>query len=262
MHPIRAPSTATLRALRSLAFPSSSCPTSTTSNCLRQNLLHLPVRCAFSSSHQRTFTTSAPTKDQPYTSPRSTRNRYAPKSHDRGPESAEDTQTDFSKMDIFNTSNVAAPATSIDACTSDGFHLNNNLKVTNYDGVLLVGGEAFAWSPHKHQSGSDDPGHETRTGTGKQLLDARGTINFPKESLGLLEVLSPKPDLLLLGTGSRLWMLGKQTREYLNTELGIRVDVMDTANASSAYNLLAQERGVDGGSSVGAALLPLGWKGR
>jgi hypothetical protein len=57
-------------------------------------------------------------------------------------------------------------------------------------------------------------------------------------------------------------MLSKATREYLGAQLGMRVDVMDTANASSAYNLLAQERGVEGGGGVGAALLPLGWPGR
>ena len=94
------------------------------------------------------------------------------------------------------------------------------------------------------------------------LVDARGVFELPEESLGVLRTMNPKPDLLLLGTGAKLWMLGKKTRGYLNGVLGCRVDVMDTANASSAYNLLAQERGVEGGSSVGAILLPLGWKGR
>ena len=57
-------------------------------------------------------------------------------------------------------------------------------------------------------------------------------------------------------------MVGKETKRYLMAELGVRVDVMDTANASAAYNLLALERGVEGGGGVGALLLPLGWKGR
>ena len=91
-----------------------------------------------------------------------------------------------------------------------------------------------------------------------ELLNKTGIINLPRHAWGLLDVLYPKPDLLILGTGAKLWMLSKETREALSA-LGIRVDVMDTGNAAAAYNLLATERGVDG---VGAALLPVGWKGR
>lgn len=78
-----------------------------------------------------------------------------------------------------------------------------------------------------------------------------------RQAWGLLELLWPKPDLLIVGTGGRTWPLSKETREHING-LGIRIDVMDTGNASAAYNLLATERGTD---SVAAAMLPLGWKG-
>lgn len=74
---------------------------------------------------------------------------------------------------------------------------------------------------------------------------------------GLLELSWPKPDLLVLGTGAKVWPLSKETREFING-LGIRIDVMDTGNASAAYNLLATERGTD---SVAAAMLPMGWQG-
>jgi NADH dehydrogenase [ubiquinone] 1 alpha subcomplex assembly factor 3 len=173
-------------------------------------------------------------------------------------------------MDIFNTSSTPTPATSIDACTSDGFHLNNGIKTTGRKGVLLVGGECFVWDPWaavvasgssvstSASTSSSQPVAETQS----ELLDARGTLSFPPSAFALLDLLHPKPDLLLLGTGSKLWMLSKSTREYLSSMLGVRVDVMDTGNASAAYNLLAQERGVDGGGGVGAALLPLGWGGR
>jgi len=40
------------------------------------------------------------------------------------------------------------------------------------------------------------------------------------------------------------------------------VDVMDAGNASAAYNVLSQERGVEGGGGVGAVLLTVGWRGR
>ena len=45
-----------------------------------------------------------------------------PKTRDRGPKSDEDTKTDFSALDVLR--NTVAPATSIDACTGDGFALS------------------------------------------------------------------------------------------------------------------------------------------
>jgi hypothetical protein len=115
--------------------------------------------------------------------------------------------------------------------------------------VLLLGGEAFTWRPWMTGKPTDRIG---------ELLNKSGIINLPPNTWGLLSILYPKPDLLILGTGGKLWMLSKETREAL-TGLGIRVDVMDTGNAAAAYNLLATERGLD---EVGAALLPVGWKGR
>ena len=41
------------------------------------------------------------------------------------------------------------------------------------------------------------------------------------------------------------------------SELGMRVEVLDTRNAAAQFNLLATERGV---SDVAAALIPIGWK--
>jgi len=171
----------------------------------------------------------------------------APISRDRGPASKEDTQTDFGKMDILGQ--MATPATSVDACTSDGFHLNNGIKTSGGSGVLLLDGEAFQWRPWAN---SQNP--NARIG---DLLSNVGIMSIPETGFGMLTMLYPKPDLLLIGTGSRLWMLSKEARTYLGS-LGIRVDVMDTANAAAAYNLLATERGVD---TVGAAFLPVGWRG-
>lgn len=154
-------------------------------------------------------------------------------------------------MDVLG--NIPAPATSVDACTSDGFHLDNGIKTDGGGGILLVGGEAFTWSPWRSLS---------PTATLGNMLDTRrGILDIPRQSLGLLELLHPKPDLLIVGTGGRLWMLSKQTREYVAEVLGCRLDVMDTANAAAAYNLLAKERGVEGGAGVGGLFLPVGWVG-
>jgi NADH dehydrogenase [ubiquinone] 1 alpha subcomplex assembly factor 3 len=164
-------------------------------------------------------------------------------SHDRGPASTEDTQTDFSALDVLR--NTKIPTTNIDACTTKGFHLNNGMKTADGSGILLLGGEAFRWRPWGPEKTVDS------------LLSRTGVLNVEKEMFGLLDVLYPKPDLLIIGTGDKLWMLSPQTRGYLES-IGIRVEMQDTANAASTYNLLATERGVDG---VGAAMLPIGFKG-
>lgn len=171
-----------------------------------------------------------------------------PRSHDRGPKSDEDTQTDFGAMDILG--NMSTPATSIDACINDGFHLNNGIKTSGGSGIILVGGEAFSWRPWE----------VTSTRTPAAMLSKVGTLDIGGSggAWGMLELLWPKPDLLIFGTGGKIWPLSKATREHING-LGMRIDVMDTGNASAAYNLLATERGTD---SVAAVMLPLGWRGR
>lgn len=170
-------------------------------------------------------------------------------------------------MDVLG--HIPAPATSIDACTSDGFHLDNGVKTEGGRGIMLLGGEAFNWAPwtalskdssnNQNTLNTQSDGAETRI---SDLLDPqRGLLNIPISSLSLLELVHPKPDLLIIGTGARLWMLSSEVRKYLSEKLGCRIDTMDTGNAASAYNLLAKERGVEGGAGVGALLLPVGWRG-
>lgn len=159
-------------------------------------------------------------------------------------------------MDVLG--HIPTPATSVDACTSDGFHLDNGVKTGGGSGILLVGGEAFKWEPWRASPASSG----NAAATLGSLLDTRkGILSIPPLSLGLLELIHPKPDLLIVGTGGRLWMLSPDTRRYISEVLGCRLDVMDTANAAAAYNLLAKERGVEGGSGVGALFLPVGWVG-
>lgn len=262
-----APSVELLRALRRAINKSSLSTTSGTLHRVVSPTYKVTVPPSTSSKVTmrciRSFSTSLPSRvDSPQPLKRvqeqqaqvSRHNPYAPTHHDRGPRSTEDTQTDFDAMDVLG--HVATPATSIDACTTDGFHLNNGVRVTGGSGIVLVGGEAWSWKPWEVLNGSPEA---RKIG---DLLDARrGILHLPQESLGLLELLYPKPDLLIVGTGSRLWMLSQETRRYIAEVLGCKLDVMDTGNASAAYNLLAKERGVDGGSGVGALLLPLGWKG-
>lgn len=192
-----------------------------------------------------------------------------PKSRDRGPKSDEDTQTDFGALDVLR--NTAAPATSIDATTSDGFALNNQMRVSGC-GLLLVGGEAFRWRPWV-QGGKEGAVVEGADGsrTGR-LTNAKGQWEVSEGSWGILELVWPKPgmynaswnpgsnltcvDLLIIGTGPTVLPLAPHVRKYLN-DLGIRLEIQDTRNASAQFNLLATERGV---GQVAAALIPMGWR--
>ena len=107
----------------------------------------------------------------------------SPRSHDRGPTSIEDTQTDFSSLDVLG--NIPAPSTSIDACLWDGFHLNSGVKIMEGKGVLLVAGEAFAWSPWEAK----------RELT---LINEKGQFDVEDEAWGLFSLVWPKPGMLVL----------------------------------------------------------------
>lgn len=260
MSTMRAPSLDLLRALRTATLP----PSSTTMfhrGCSRGRAqLHSTIKLS-----TRSLATSSPLRaiSRSQASNVSKPRNRAPKTHDRGPASEEDTQTDFSKMDILANAGAQTPATSVDACTADGFHLNNGTITSGGLGVLLLDGEAFVWTPwstnlksatsHTGGSGSGSGGQ----GFGA-FLNKKGLLDIPSASLGILELVHPKPDLLIIGTGRKLWMLSPATRKYLFETLGIRVDVMDTANAAASYNLLAMERGVD---MVAALLIPDGFRG-
>ncbi|KAI1907670.1 hypothetical protein LOZ12_004371 [Ophidiomyces ophidiicola] len=173
-----------------------------------------------------------------------------PKSHYRGPPPPEDPRTDtsirtdISALDVF--AGVATPSTAVDACLDDGFHLNNGVKVTGGDGCLLVDGEAFAWRPWE----------AGQAGTLKAMVNDKGQWEVGEEAWGVLSLMWPKPDLLILGLGGIVRPISPETRKHIN-QLGIRIEVQDTRNAAAQFNLLATERGV---GEVAAALIPVGWR--
>lgn len=81
--------------------------------------------------------------------------------------------------------NVGAPTTAIDACLSDGFHLDNGVKIAGGDGCLLVGGEAFSWRPWEALP--------NRTPGG--MMNKKGQWDVAGEggAWGVLELVWPKP---------------------------------------------------------------------
>ncbi|KAI1768753.1 hypothetical protein GGR53DRAFT_351304 [Hypoxylon sp. FL1150] len=163
--------------------------------------------------------------------------------HTSAPRSAGDEPppTDFGALDVLG--NTPVPSTSIDVCMSDGFHLNSGARILDGAGVLLVGGEAFSWRPWLSRGE-------------KRLVNKKGQWEVPNDTFGLLSLIWPRPDLLILGLGPEIRPISPELRRHISS-LGIRVEVLDTRNAAAQFNLLATERGVD---DVAAAMIPIGWK--
>ncbi|KAK1237974.1 hypothetical protein MKX08_002553 [Trichoderma sp. CBMAI-0020] len=149
--------------------------------------------------------------------------------------------TSFNELDVLGS--VPVPSTSVDVCMHDGFGLNSGITIEGGDGALLVSGEAFAWRPWEVVGE-------------KRLVNGKGQFELPREAFGLFEMLWPRPDLLIIGVGKHNLPLSPQTRQHIS-ELGMRVEMLDTRNAAAQFNLLATERGV---SEVAAALIPIGWE--
>ena len=109
-----------------------------------------------------------------------------PTTNDRGPESSEQTQTNFASLDVLG--NVPPPTTAVDMCLADGFQLDNGTKIRNGDGVLLVGGEAFAWRPWKTGAG------DGRSNATAAMVNAKGQFAVDaEEAWGLLGLVWPRP---------------------------------------------------------------------
>jgi hypothetical protein len=141
----------------------------------------------------------------------------------------------------------------VDACLDDGFNLDNGMKIADGDGVLLVGGEAFAWRPWKGAHAPASGGGERLMG----MINEKGQFEVAEQVWGLFRVVWPRPDLLILGLGASVLPISPETKRHINS-LGIRVEVQDTRNAAAQFNLLATERGV---TDVAAAMIPIGWRG-
>ncbi|KAF2666216.1 hypothetical protein BT63DRAFT_458582 [Microthyrium microscopicum] len=167
----------------------------------------------------------------------------ASKPREERPVSDETTQTDFNEMNVLG--NVPPPASAIESCREDGFVLANGVNILK-SGIMLVAGEVFRWSPWNGKT-------DTKQDTMKGLLRLNGTVHFGPEVWGILDVIWPKPDLLVIGTGKSIRAISPETRKIINN-MGIRLEVLDTRNAAAQYNLLATERGVH---EVAAAMIPI-----
>lgn len=181
MHP---PSPQLLRALRTFITPTTTNTTTTALRSTSQIPSRLSPRCTttINPSNRRYNSNNAQAPRPTRMIPRA--HTAKPTSHNRGPEPKESTQTDFNALNVLG--NIPAPTTAVDATLDDGFHLDNGLKVRNGDGVLLVGGEAFAWRPWATKAGK------------KEMVNRKGQFEVDEEVWGVLGVVWPRP-----GTFSR-----------------------------------------------------------
>ncbi|KAI9064845.1 DUF498-domain-containing protein [Trametes sanguinea] len=120
----------------------------------------------------------------------------------------------------------AAPAVEVKTITPKGIQLADGLILNS--ACIFLNAKVFLWNVPQN------------------LWDG-----WKPEHFEIFDTVVPKPEILLIGTGERLEMLPSALRQYL-IKIGVQVDVMNTRNACSTYNLLAEE-----GRRVAAALLPI-----
>ncbi|KAK4333498.1 Vacuolar transporter chaperone 1 [Rhodotorula toruloides] len=98
-----------------------------------------------------------------------------------------------------------------------GFTLTDGLVLPSP--IILCPGGCFMWDvAHPTKNGADEMGREWD--------------GWNEEKLRLFEVLNPRPEILLIGTGSSTLLAPQRIKRYLNG-LGIQVDVLDSVRPSS-----------------------------
>ncbi|BGP53244.1 hypothetical protein JCM8202v2_000803 [Rhodotorula sphaerocarpa] len=125
---------------------------------------------------------------------------------------------------------------------SAGFTLSDGLVAPSP--ILMIDGNCFLWDVSHPTEGFKTDG----TPKNELGMDWDG---WSKEKLAVFETLSPRPEMILFGTGPKGLFAPPAVRSYLNG-LGIQVDVLDSRNASATFNLLQEE-----GRRVAAALYPV-----
>ncbi|GJE84586.1 DUF498-domain-containing protein [Phanerochaete sordida] len=117
------------------------------------------------------------------------------------------------------------PPVQVKTVTPEGIQLEDGLTIPS--SCIFLKGKVFLWN-----------------------TPAEPWEGWKPEHFEIFDTVIPKPELVLLGTGKRVVPPPPHIRQYLS-KIGIQTEFMDTRNACSTYNLLAEE-----GRQVAAALLP------
>ncbi|CAL5331205.1 unnamed protein product [Camellia sinensis] len=131
----------------------------------------------------------------------------------------------FSLYDQINLiDNVPEDQLRFQGYTDEGFTVNG----VAYEGsVLCVGNLITSWSPKKFSE-------------------------ITADSLSMFQIVRPIPEILILGCGRNIQQVHPELRRFIRST-GMKLEVLDSRNASSTYNILNEE-----GRIVAAALLPYG----
>lgn len=127
----------------------------------------------------------------------------------------------ISDYDIY--SDLPIPANTVEVVLHNGFRLTSGVRVITDDPInkplalLLLGTEAF-------EIDLSGPGMVSG-------LD-KGFVTLSPEMLGVLEVVHPKPELLVVGLGKKSRLLTPDTRKII-TSLGIQIELSTTVSKAS-----------------------------
>ncbi|KAG8681372.1 hypothetical protein FRC08_015685 [Ceratobasidium sp. 394] len=140
-----------------------------------------------------------------------------------------------------------APAVQVKSAGEMGIELADGLILRG--ACIFLAGRVFLW---------DVPTPNERwSNVGLEHFEVFDIV-IPKPGMGSADdqthnthTISVCLELLLVGTGRSAMLPPPQFRDHLS-KIGVQIDVMDTRNACSTYNLLAEE-----GRRVAAALLPI-----
>lgn len=145
----------------------------------------------------------------------------------------------FKKNDILMYSDK--PTNYIESVKANGYYLASKILIKSPNdegkltGALLLEGEAY-------EVDLLDDGYKLINGF---------IVEFDKLVLSLFEKIHPKPEILVVGLGMKSRVLSEANRKFFSG-LGIQLEVGDSTNAASSFDMLATERP----NVIGGLLLP------
>ncbi|XP_015775103.1 PREDICTED: NADH dehydrogenase [ubiquinone] 1 alpha subcomplex assembly factor 3-like isoform X3 [Acropora digitifera] len=82
-------------------------------------------------------------------------------------------------------------------------------------------------------------------------IDIKRPEDITAESLSLFTIMEPPIEIVVVGTGDKLFRLDPKLHSYMRKQHNILLEVQATANASATFNFLLEETRL-----VGAVLIP------
>lgn len=118
-----------------------------------------------------------------------------------------------SMLAAFNNMFDRGPNVGVEIITkSGGFVLSNNIKIEQP--LILLNGSAFLWNPPPRAEGH---------------IPMKG---WDMDTFKIFDIISPRPELVLFGTGKELAPLPEEIRKYF-FKRGMQVDQMNTVKRGS-----------------------------